>query len=92
MCHGDKNIEDQVEDRLQILGTNNNIVHTHTNHDSLLNPKKKNYFFYSSRIYIHFIFVHSWNERRGKKQPEYICAVEQSDDTQTRQMPDENRW
>lgn len=22
----------------------------------------------------------------------YVCAVEQSDDTQTRQMPDENRW
>lgn len=22
----------------------------------------------------------------------YVCAVEQSDDTQTRQKPDENRW
>jgi hypothetical protein len=29
---------------------------------------------------------------KKKRQPEYICAVEQSDDTQTRQMPDENRW
>lgn len=81
--------EDQVEDSLQILGTNNNIVHIHSNHDSLLNPKK-NIFFLPVYIYILYSYIHG-TERR-KKQPEYICAVEQSDDTQTRQMPDENRW
>lgn len=31
-------------------------------------------------------------EKRKKAVRMYVCAVEQSDDTQTRQMPDENRW
>lgn len=58
-----KNIEDQVEDSLQILGNNNNIVHTHSHNDSLLNPKKKFFFF----PYIHTLYIPTFMEKKREK-------------------------